>query len=131
LCIALDKALTKRMLATYHIRTPKYHVISHHNPILSGSFTYPAIIKPNAEGSSKGISDVAIVSDRKELHSLVMKNIDMYRQDMLVEEYIGGREFTAGVIGNGEETHVFPPMEIVYLKKEKYNIYSYNCEAGL
>jgi D-alanine-D-alanine ligase len=128
LCIALDKALTKRVLATYHIRTPKYKVISHSNPRLNGNFTFPAIVKPNAEGSSKGISDVAIVNDRKELRSLVKKNVGMYHQDMLVEEYIGGREFTVGIIGNGEETHVDPPMEIIYLEKKKFNIYSYNVK---
>lgn len=130
LCIALDKALTKRILATYHIRTPKYHVISHQNPILHGSFSFPAIVKPNAEGSSKGISDMAIVSNREELHCLVKNDINLYHQDMLVEEYIGGREFTVGIIGNGEETHVFPPMEIIYLKKDKFNIYSYNVKQN-
>lgn len=130
LCIALDKALTKRVLATYHIRTPKYHIISHDNQKISGSFTFPAIVKPNAEGSSKGISDVAIVSTRSELRNLVKKNIGMYQQDMLVEEYIGGREFTVGIVGNGDDLHVFPPMEIVYMKQNKFNIYSYNVKQN-
>jgi D-alanine-D-alanine ligase len=65
LCIALDKALTKRVLSTYHIRTPKDKVISKDRPRWSGSFTFPAIVKPNAEGSSKGISDVAIVTNSR------------------------------------------------------------------
>ena len=53
LCIALDKALTKRILASYHIKTPKYMVIRKAERIRVGSFVYPAIVKPNAEGSSK------------------------------------------------------------------------------
>ncbi|MHB1315712.1 MAG: D-alanine--D-alanine ligase family protein [Christensenellales bacterium] len=130
LCIALDKALTKRILATYHIKTPRYKVIRQDQPKWNGTFAFPAIVKPNAEGSSKGISDVAIVSDLKELRSLVFSNIQKYNQSMLVEEYIGGREFTVGILGNGKDAMVFPPMEIKYLKKDRYQIYSYNVKQN-
>ncbi len=131
LCIALDKALTKRLLATYKIRTPKYRVISGEHGHWEGAFVMPAIVKPNAEGSSKGISDVAIAADREQLKSLVERNIALYRQDMLVEEYVDGREFTVGVLGNGEDTRVFVPMEIVYLNKSAdYNIYSYQVKQN-
>lgn len=131
LCIALDKALTKRLLSTYHISTPKYRVISADQQKWGGNFTFPAIVKPNAEGSSKGISDIAIVSDMGELRSLVSKNLSIYKQDMLVEQYIGGREFTVGIIGNGSDIRVFPPMEIVYLNRQvQYNIYSYDVKQN-
>ncbi len=129
LCIALDKALTKRLLASYRIRTPKYFVVSKDHRRLSGNIKFPAIVKPNAEGSSKGISDVAIVSERNELRSLLDHNFKLYGQDLLVEEYIHGREFTVGILGNGSDIRVFPPMEIIYLNKEnKFNIYSFNVK---
>lgn len=129
LCIALDKAITKRLLATYRIRTPKYFVVSKDNKNLNGKIKFPVIVKPNAEGSSKGISDVAIASDIRELRGLLERNFELYGQDMLVEEYIHGREFTVGVLGNGKDARVFPPMEIVYLNNEnKYNIYSFNVK---
>lgn len=130
LCIALDKAISKRILATYHIRTPRYRTISREKQNWKGGFSFPAIVKPNAEGSSKGISDMAIVSNAHELHDLVGRNISRYREDMLVEEYIGGREFTVGILGNGAETLVFPPMEIIYLQKSRYNIYSYSVKQN-
>ncbi len=131
LCIALDKALTKRLLATYRIRTPKYRVITKDAARIGGGFKFPAIVKPNAEGSSKGISDVAIVSDGVALRTLVRKNIRDYGQDMLVEEYIPGREFTVGIVGNGADTRVFPPMEIIYLDKtSEYNIYSFTVKQN-
>ena len=131
LCIALDKALTKRILSTYHIKTPKDRVIAKDQSQLTGRFPFPAIVKPNAEGSSKGISDVAIVTNRRELQELVSKDIGLYKQDMLVEEYISGREFTVGIFGNGSDVHVFPPMEIGYLNQDKqYNIYSYNVKQN-
>lgn len=130
LCIALDKAISKRILATYHIRTPRYRTISREKQAWKGGFSFPAIVKPNAEGSSKGISDLAIVSDPRELRELVGKNIGLYKEDMLVEEYVNGREFTVGILGNGEETLVFPPMEIIYLEKNRYNVYSYSVKQN-
>lgn len=131
LCIALDKALTKRIISTYGIKTPKYQVITKDQSQLTGRFHYPVIVKPNAEGSSKGISDVAVVSGRRELQELVSKDISLYKQDMLVEEYISGREFTVGIFGNGNDIHVFPPMEICYINQvNQYNIYSFNVKRN-
>lgn len=131
LCIALDKALTKRILSTYGIRTPKDRVITKDQTQMTGRFHFPAIVKPNAEGSSKGISDVAVVANRRELQNLILKNISLYKQDMLVEEYISGREFTVGIYGNSEDTRVFPPMEICYIRQNNpYNIYSYDVKRN-
>jgi len=131
LCIALDKALTKRILSTYGIKTPKYRIITKDQNQLTGRFYFPAIVKPNAEGSSKGISDVAVVTNRRELEKLALKNISLYKQDMLVEEFISGREFTVGIFGNGSDIHVFSPMEICYVNQvNQYNIYSYNVKRN-
>lgn len=134
LCIALDKALTKRILSTYGIRTPKYQKVaasSWDSQIRNTEFDFPVIVKPNAEGSSKGISDVAIVSEYEELSNLIHNNITLYKQDMLIEEYVEGREFTVGILGNGNDVKVFSPMEIVYLNKNnQYNIYSYKVKQN-
>lgn len=129
LCIALDKALTKRILASYHIRTPKYKIIHKDKQAATGKIAYPAIVKPNAEGSSKGISKLSIVSNKDELQQILKKNMDLYNQDMLVEQYISGREFTIGILGNGRDIHVFYPMEIVYFDRNNpFNIYSYEVK---
>jgi D-alanine-D-alanine ligase len=131
LCLALDKALAKRLLATYKIRTPGYQVVTGPNDRISSKFKYPLLVKPNAEGSSKGISDLAVVEDRQSLKKLLSDNFNAYRQPMLIEEYIPGREFTVGIIGNGDETRVFPPMEIRYKKKGlKNSIYSFNVKKN-
>lgn len=130
LCIALDKALTKRLLMTYHVPTPHYCVVGSRGTVKSDNLTFPVIVKPNAEGSSKGISDVSIVENSKALHTLCRENIRLYKQDMLIEEYISGREFTVGLLGNGENVRVFAPMEIIYRKSTqgKYCVYSYNVK---
>ncbi len=133
LCLSLDKALAKRLLLSYRIPTPRYALLSAGASFSGGAFSpkialrYPVIIKPNAEGSSKGISDFSIVKSAEELGRLAVRNIRLYNEAMLAEEYIEGREFTVGILGNGSATRVFPPMEIIYKKEtqEHFHVYSY------
>jgi D-alanine-D-alanine ligase len=126
LCVALDKALAKRILASHHVITPRSRVVSPYGPRRLGGLSFPVIVKPNAEGSSKGIGELAVAGGAAELESLVDEKLRLYRQELLVEEYITGREFTVGLLGNGEETRAFSPMEIFCLdEKSPYNIYSY------
>ena len=145
LCIALDKALTKRLLATYRIPTPRYRVYEPGTRVRISGLRFPVIVKPNAEGSSKGIADVCIAENAAELKSLVEQHLTLYGGSVLAEEYIHGREFTVGLLGNGETVSVFPPMEILYhdspipgyhvynyTVKQQYTKYvSYRCPAEL
>ncbi len=145
LCIALDKALTKRLLATYRIPTPRYRVYEPGARIRTAGLRFPVIVKPNAEGSSKGIADVCIAEHAGELKSLVERQLALYGGSVLAEEYIHGREFTVGLLGNGERVSVFPPMEILYhdspipgyhvynytVKQEYEKYVSYRCPAEL
>lgn len=126
LCMALDKNLTKKLLSGYGIASPKTVVIGE-KLLPWRRFKYPLIVKPNAEGSSKGISDLSIVASKQELDLLSAKYRENYDSDILVEEYIDGREFTIGICGNGEQAQVFEPMEIVFKKptQDQFCVYSY------
>jgi len=129
--IALDKALTKRVLASYGIKTPGYQVISDEKTAISTKLGFPLIVKPNAEGSSKGIFDTATAENPEELGKLVAANLKSYRQPMLVEEFVSGREFTVAVVGNGQDIKVFPPMEVKYKDMGKLrNIYSFDVKKN-
>lgn len=113
LCIALDKGLTKRIVKSCRIKTPVFFVWKGKDTKIPTNFHYPVIIKPNAEGSSKGVLGNMIAKTRKELNKLLHEKWDRYHQPILVEEYITGREFTVGILGNGQEKRIFRPMEIV------------------
>lgn len=129
LCIALDKALCKRLLATYKIKTPRFQLFYDSAIKINHHLKFPLIIKPNAEGSSKGISDLAVVENAEQLKTVIEKNIKTYKQSFLAEEYIQGREFTVALVGNGNDVFVFPPMEIIYKERQqKFNILSYNVK---
>ncbi|MFA5561552.1 MAG: ATP-grasp domain-containing protein [Eubacteriales bacterium] len=127
LCVALDKALTKRLLLTHRIPTPRYAVLTPDTLRRLPALPYPVIVKPVAEGSSKGISEVSVVKNREELRTLAAANLAAYRQDLLAEAYIAGREFTVGLLGNGEDLRVFTPMEICFKKPTQgaFHVYSY------
>ena len=130
LCLALDKALTKRLLASYHIPTPKYRVYTPGEMIRAAGLSFPVIVKPNAEGSSKGIHDVCIAKTAAQLRALVASSMQAYGGCVLAEEFVSGREFTVGLIGNGESLKVFPPMEILYHDTpiQGFNVYNYTVK---
>jgi len=118
LAIALDKALCKKVLMQHDILTPKFQVMESGRERLSQELTFPLIVKPNAEGSSKGIGSTNVVDNEEELRVAVRNCLDKYRQPALIEEYIKGREFTVGLLGT-KRPRVLPPMEIRF--KDKSN----------
>jgi D-alanine-D-alanine ligase len=119
LAIALDKALTKKVLKQHNILTPEFQLFETGREKLNPLLKFPVIVKPNTEGSSKGIGSTSVVDDEPGMRVLVKQLIEKYRQPALVEEYIPGREFTIGLLGD-RRPRVLPPMEIVF--KDKANV---------
>jgi D-alanine-D-alanine ligase len=117
LSIALDKALSKRVLRQHGILTPEFQVMETGRERLSPKMKFPLIVKPNQEGSSKGVSaHASVVDDEESLRLVVRELLDRYRQPALIEYYIAGREFTVGLLGD-KRPRVLPPMEIIFLDK--------------
>ena len=117
LAIALDKALCKKVLTQHDILTPKFQVMESPKARLNPDLKFPLIVKPNAEGSSKGIGSANVADNEEELRVVVKNVLDDYRQPALVEEYISGREFTVGLLGD-KRPRVLPPMEILFKDKD-------------
>jgi D-alanine-D-alanine ligase len=114
--LALDKAKAKTLLKSAGIRTPSGQVL---NPATVADFklTYPCIVKPRAEDASHGLSDLSVVEDFAGLQRQVTTISAAYGGEALVEEFVGGREFNATVMGNTQYT-TLPPSEIVYTLPE-------------
>jgi D-alanine-D-alanine ligase len=144
LSIALDKALSKRVLMQHEILTAEFQVMETGRERLSPKLKFPLIVKPNQEGSSKGVSaSASVVDDEEALRAIVKELIDRYRQPALIEAYIPGREFTVGLLGD-RRPRVLPPMEILFkdktnerpvydfqIKQEWEKHVSYQCPAKL
>jgi len=106
--LALDKVLTKVLLMHNEIPTPAFKVFSNEDEDLSG-ISYPMIVKPKMESVSFGIS---VVKNENELKTAIKNIREEYQQQVLVEEFIRGREFAVGLLGNGESIEAFPIVEI-------------------
>lgn len=131
LSIALDKSLTKQLASDAGVLTPASFVVRKGSGALPKNLAFPILVKPNAEGSSKGISDNCVVRDENELLALVRRDMEIYGEDLLAEQYVDGREFTVGIIGNGDELRVFEPLEIIYNKlRGGYKIYSFEVKRN-
>lgn len=121
--VTMDKILSKILFDKFNIPTPKW--FSFNNNEMSSEnvadkieeeFGYPAIIKPNDQGSTVGLSVCRNKNDVKQALSLARD----YSEKILVEEFIPGRELTVGVLGE----EALPVLEI----KPKHEIYDYECK---
>lgn len=98
--LTLDKVLTKKILISEGINTPKFAELSDPSQSWKVDLAYPLIAKPRYEGSSKGMRKASLVNTPQELEAQAKWLIETYKQPVLVEEFIEGREFTVAVIGN-------------------------------
>jgi D-alanine-D-alanine ligase len=99
LAIALDKAKTKQILSSEGIPTPRWQLFPTPITALNPRLEFPLIVKPNREGSGKGIWRQSLVGDEAALRRQVAHIYERYRQEVLVEEFINGRELTVGILG--------------------------------
>lgn len=111
LALTLDKAKSKQILAAEGLPTPAWQLFRTGAEPLDPRLQFPLIVKPNREGSGKGISRESVVRDEPALRRQVAWILEHYRQDVLVEEFIDGGELTVGVLGN-DLPQALPILEI-------------------
>jgi D-alanine-D-alanine ligase len=128
LSVCLDKSRTKEILSYYQIPTAPFTVVR--SLEMEAHVTFPAIVKPLHEGSSKGIFNSSVVRDTDELEREVRTVLFTYKQPALVEEFLPGREFTVGILGNGDEIRILPIVEIMFdaLPTGVNHIYSFEAK---
>jgi D-alanine-D-alanine ligase len=129
LTICLDKPLTKTLVATAGVRTPKWRLISDHEQLSKITFddlSLPAFIKPAYEGSSKGIRLGSIAETAAEAAEITAGLLQQYGQPAMIEEFIPGDEVTVGMLGN------YPPAVLGIMRvlpKQNNNHFIYSLEV--
>jgi len=111
LALTLDKAMTKRVLAFHGLPTPAFQIFQRADERLQSPLQFPLFVKPNHEGTGKGVNGKSVVRNLRQLREQVAFVVETYRQPALVEQFIEGREITIGMVGN-ERLHVFPSLEV-------------------
>jgi D-alanine-D-alanine ligase len=100
LALTLDKPMTKRILTFHGLPTPPFQVIERQNEPLDPALTFPLFVKPSSEGTGIGISAQSVVHDESQLRAQVGRLLETYREPVLVERFISGRDITVGMVGN-------------------------------
>ncbi len=106
----MDKATAKRIVAYDGVPTARYQLLNPGDRLRNLSF--PLMVKPYSEGTSIGISQNSKVHDGLELDDAVSSIHAQFNQPALAEEFLPGREYTIGLIGN----YVLPILEIDFAR---------------
>ncbi|WP_078553243.1 D-alanine--D-alanine ligase family protein [Bacillus alkalicellulosilyticus] len=126
--LAMDKAKAKLFFKDGGIRVAKEKVVHdtfYNRDDFSIPFSYPAVVKPNQEGSTIGLT----IAETEEEMLNGIEEAFKFDSTVLVEEFVAGTEVTVAVMGNRGEETAFPVVEIV--PKNKYYDYESKYAPGM
>jgi len=130
--LTLHKGMTKDVVRAAGVATPDYVVVNEPADIAGIHLPFPLFAKPVAEGTGKGVSRLSKIESRSQLDKVCRSLLRTYKQPVLVERFLPGREFTVGIIGTGRKAKVLAVLEIILLPQADADVYSYrnkeNCE---
>lgn len=98
----LDKSKTKQFLHAFGIKTPNFYIATYNKKINADVFQlrFPVILKLLREDASIGISEFSVCEDLNDINTRLQFLFETYKQDVLIEEYISGREFNVAILGD-------------------------------
>ncbi len=123
--LTLHKGMAKHVIRDLGIPTPDFAVVETESDLAAIAMPLPLFAKPVAEGTGKGINASSKITSLSQLKDIVSRLLSTYRQPVLVERFLPGREFTVGIVGTGADAEALGTIEI-YLKTEaEQDVYSY------
>ena len=125
LSLTLHKAMTKHVVRDLGIATPDFWIVEKESDVRFIDSSFPLFAKPVAEGTGKGITAASKIMNRKQLTGACRNMLERYRQPVLVETFLPGREFTVGILGTGERATPIGVMEILLNDRAEPEVYSY------
>jgi len=125
MALTLHKSMTKRVVRDAGIPTADFGVVRLRSEAERIPFPPPYFIKPVAEGTGKDVSPQSIIRRPEDLAAACEKLIVAFRQPVLVERYLPGREFTVGIVGTGDRARVLGTIEVHLLDGAEPEVYSY------
>src|SRR5215510_7376205 len=133
MALALHKGMAKRVARDCGVPTAPFAVVESMADVGAVDLPFPLFAKPIAEGTGKGVSPASRVVNRAGLRKLCRQLLERYRQPVLVETFLPGREFTVGLIGTGAAAEPVAVMEVLLNGQAEAGVYSYvnkeECES--
>ena len=112
--VTLDKSLAKRVVRDHGLLTAPFAVVERGADAAGVNLPFPLFVKPMAEGSSKGVTRLSRVETRDELIAACTELIETFRQPVLVETFLPGREVTVGIVGNDGDSRALGVLEVSF-----------------
>ncbi len=125
LTVTLHKGLAKLVVREAGIPTADFAVVNQEQDADRVSLPFPLFVKPACEGTGKGIDGRSRVESKAALGLLCRDLLERYRQPVLVETYLPGREFTVGIAGIGAGARVLGSMEVIFHATDQGEIYGF------
>jgi D-alanine-D-alanine ligase len=127
-----DKAITKKLLKFHGVPFPNYATFDKDNLEFAGKMRFPLFVKPLHGDTSLGIDDSSLVTEYSKLVERIGFIQTQLKVPALVEEYIHGREFYIGILGN-DAAEILPVMELDFtrLPAEYPRIYGHEAKSDL
>ena len=125
LAACLHKGVAKRIVRDAGVPTPDFAVVEAADDIAAIDLPFPLFCKPVAEGTGKGVSPASRVTGRAQLAEVCTMLLDRFRQPVLVETYLPGREFTVGIVGTGRRAHAIGAMEVFFGPRADPDFYTF------
>jgi len=123
--ICLHKGWAKRVIRDQGLPTPDFAVVAAEEDLPAVRLSYPLFAKPVAEGTGKGVEAASKLQNRTELQARCRELLARYRQPVLVERFLPGREYTVGIIGTGAKAQAVGTLEVLLRKDAEREVYSY------
>jgi D-alanine-D-alanine ligase len=123
--LTLHKGMAKHVARGCGVPTPSFALVTTAAEAAAVTLPLPLFAKPVAEGSSKGITAKSLVRSRADLVEVCAELLERYRQPVLVEEFLSGREFTVGILGMGDSARALATLEVMLLGGADQGVYSY------
>lgn len=98
MALQLDKHVAKQRVLDAGLQSSAYFISSINNPSFLHNLTFPLFVKPANRGGSSGIDEQSVVYTDAELQAKIISLHETYTSDVLIEEYLAGREFSVAVI---------------------------------
>jgi D-alanine-D-alanine ligase len=122
LAVTLDKSVARRLVSP-DVRVAPAILVDQSVEDLD-RLRYPVLVKPNDEGSSKGIREDCVAENAAQALDRARSLQALYHCPVLVEEFLPGPELTVGIVGNGTSAEILAVMEIAPTAADPRFVYS-------
>ena len=127
--LTLHKGMAKHVARGYGVPTPDFALVTTAAEAAAVALPFPLFVKPVAEGTSKGVTARSLVTSHAALVEVCTELIAEYREPVLVETFLSGREFTVGILGTGAGSRALATLEVVLRAGADEAVYSYRNKA--